>query len=135
VQIRRVSFVGLRTDRHDAMTTFIGGVLGLPAGHREDDWAVFRLPSGNRDFVEVFRTGGGYDERLLPAEAGPLTVAFDVDDLDAARAELVAAGIELVGDIVWAAEAFAEPRYEGFGWLYFRAPDGTVLCLQQDHAP
>ena len=84
--------------------------------------------------VEVYRPGG-YDPRLLPVAATGPTVAFAVDDLVAARSELVAAGIEIVADVVWAAEAFDDPRLEGFGWLFFRAPDGHVYALQQDHAP
>jgi catechol 2,3-dioxygenase-like lactoylglutathione lyase family enzyme len=124
--------MGVQTESFDAMAVFMRDVLGLQAGHRDDGWAVFQLESGDRDLVEVFRPGG-YDTRLLPAAASGPTVAFAVDDLLAARAELVAAGIEIVADIVWAAEAFDDPRFEGFGWLYFRAPDGNVYALQQDH--
>ena len=134
MHIRRISFVGMKTERFDAMTTFVRDVLGLAAGHKDDGWAVFQLESGDRDLLEVYRPGG-YDERLLPAVAAGVTVAFAVDDLRAAREELVAAGIEIVADTVWAAEAFADPALEGFGWLFFRAPDGSVYAMQQDHAP
>ncbi len=134
MRIRRVSFVGVQTERFDAMTAFVRDVLGLARGHRDDGWAVFQLESGDRDLVEVYRPGG-YDERLFPAGATGPTVAFAVDDLVAAREELIAAGVVIVADIVWAAEAFNDPRLEGFGWLFFRAPDGNVYALQQDHAP
>ena len=134
MRIKRVSFLGVRTDEFVAMTAFVRDVLGLQPGHRDDGWAVFQLESGDRDLVEVYRPGG-YDERLLPALATGPTVAFAVDDLLAARDELVTAGIEIVADAVWADEAFGDPEYEGFGWLFFRAPDGNVYALQQDHAP
>ena len=134
MRIRRVSFVGVKTEDFEAMTTFVQDVLGLQPGYRDDGWAVFQLESGDRDLVEVYRPGH-YDERLLPAVATGPTVAFAVDDLLAARAELVASKIEIVADIVWAAEAFANPSYEGFGWLFFRAPDGNIYALQQDRAP
>ena len=134
MHIRRLSFMGVKTDSFDAMAVFVRDVLGLQAGHRDDGWAVFRLESGDRDLVEVYRPGR-YDERLLPADATGPTVAFAVDDLIAARAELVNADIEIVADIVWAAEAFDDPRLDGYGWLFFRAPDGNVYALQQDHAP
>jgi len=134
VRIRRLSFVGVQTERSDAMAAFVRDVLGLAPGHRDDGWAVFQLESGDRDFFEVYHPGD-YDERLLPAAATGPTVAFAVDDLVTARAELVASGVEIVADIVWAAEAFHDPRLEGFGWLFFRAPDGHVYALQQDHAP
>lgn len=134
MHIRRLSFMGVTTGSFDAMAVFVRDVLGLKAGHRDDGWAVFHLESGDRDLVEVYRPGE-YDERLLPAAATGPTVAFAVEDLRAARAELVAADIEIVADIVWAAEAFDDPRLDGFGWLFFRAPDGNVYALQQDHAP
>jgi hypothetical protein len=134
MHIRRLSFMGVQTESFDAMAVFVRDVLGLQAGHRDDGWAVFQLGSGDRDLLEVYRPGG-YDERLLPALATGPTVAFAVDDLLAARAELAAAEIEIVADIVWAAEAFDDPRLDGWGWLFFRAPDGNIYALQQDHAP
>jgi hypothetical protein len=134
MHIRRVSFMGVQTDAFEAMAVFVRDVLGLQAGYRDDGWAVFQLESGDRDLVEVYRAGR-YDVRLLPAALTGPTVAFAVDDLLAARAELAAADIEIVADVVWAAEAFDDPRLEGFGWLFFRAPDGNVYALQQDHGP
>ena len=134
MRVRRLSFLGVKTDDFEAMTAFVRDVLGLEPGHRDEGWAVFQLASGDRDLVEVYRPGG-YDERLLPAAATGPTVAFGVDDLLAARDELVAAGIEIVADVVWADEAFGSSSYEGFGWLFFRAPDGNVYALQQDQAP
>jgi catechol 2,3-dioxygenase-like lactoylglutathione lyase family enzyme len=133
VRIRRISFVGVKTESFDAMADFAQAVLGLAPGHRDDGWAVFQLESGDRDLFEVFRPGQ-YDERLLPPDAAGLTIAFGVDDLLEARAELLSAGVEIVSDTVWAAEAFDDPRLEGFGWLFFRAPDGRVYAIQQDHA-
>ena len=134
VHIRRLSFLGVQTDEFDAMTAFVRDVLRLEPGHMDDGWSVFQLESGDRDLVEVYRPGR-YDDRLLPAAATGPTVAFAVDDLVAARDELVAAGVEIVADIVWAAEAFDDPRLEGFGWLFFRAPDRNVYALQQAYAP
>lgn len=133
MHIRRICFVGARTENFDAMTGFVRDVLGLALGHQDYGWAVFRLESGDRDFLEVYRPGE-YDERLLPAAASGPTVAFAVDDLLAARAELVAAGIEIVADVVWAAEAFGDPQLDGYGWLFFRAPDGNVYAIQQERA-
>ena len=134
MRVRRLSFLGVRTHDFVTMSAFVRDVLGLKPGYRDDGWAVFQLASGDRDLVEIYRPGG-HDERLLPAVASGPTVAFGVDDLLAARDELVAAGIEIVADVVWADEAFSDPAYKGFGWLFFRAPDGNVYALQQDRAP
>ena len=133
VHIRRISFVGVRTEHFDAMTGFVREVLGLRSAHLDGGWAVFPLESGDRDFLEVYRPAQ-YDERLFPPAVSGPTVAFAVDDLLAARAELVAAGIEIVADVAWAAEAFGDPRLDGYGWLFFRAPDGHVYAIQQERA-
>jgi hypothetical protein len=61
-----------------------------------------------------------------------IIVAFAVDDLVDARAELAAAKVELIGDLVWASELFADASMEGFGWFFFRAPDRNVYAMQQD---
>jgi hypothetical protein len=44
-----------------------------------------------------------------------IIVAFAVDDLADARAELAAAKVELIGDPVWASELCADASMEGFG--------------------
>ena len=134
MRIRRVCFVGIRTASFDAMTSFVRDVLGLPVGHLDGGWGVFSLESGERDFVEVYRPGE-YDERLLPAAASGPAVAFAVDDLVSARAELLSAGIEIVADIAWAADLFSTSPDDGYGWLFFRAPDGNVYALQQERTP
>ncbi|HEY4754148.1 MAG TPA: VOC family protein [Candidatus Limnocylindrales bacterium] len=134
MKISRVTFVGVKTERFDDMADFTRDVLGLEFRRRDGGWAVHRFGSQGQDFFEVFRPGQ-YDERLLPAEAGPLTIGLEVDDLVAARAELVAAGVEIVADITWAAELLGNPNLAGFGWLFFRAPDGNLYALQQSSAP
>jgi predicted enzyme related to lactoylglutathione lyase len=49
-------------------------------------------------------------------------VGFAVDDIDAARAELDAAGIEVLGPV---------QRGGGLAWLHFRGADGNVWELTQ----
>lgn len=115
------------------MTAFVRDVLGLPLSHEESNWAIFPLESGKRDYFEIYGPGHT-DERLMTgASDGPIA-AFAVDDLLEARAELEAAGTEMVSDVIWAAEAFGNPAFEGFGWFFFRAPDGNVYLLQQDRS-
>ena len=50
-------------------------------------------------------------------------IAFIVDDVVSAYAEVEAAEIEVLGEIFWAAE--------GFGWFFLRAPDGNIYCIEQ----
>ena len=131
MNIRRISFLGVRTSNFEAMTAFVRDVLGLRPSHLDDDWAIFPLESGGRDYFEIYGSGHT-DERLMTAASDGPIAAFAVDDLVAARAELEAAGTEMLSDVIWAAEAFRNPAFAGFGWFFFRAPDGNAYVLQQD---
>jgi catechol 2,3-dioxygenase-like lactoylglutathione lyase family enzyme len=131
VKVTRVSFVGTRTSQFDATVSLFRDVLGLQPAFANTDWAGFHLPSGPRDMLEVMGPGMT-DERVAPAafEGGAL-VAFGVADVVGARQEMADAGIELLGDIVWAVELTGDPADTDWGWFYFRAPDGTVFVIQQ----
>lgn len=129
MKVLRIGYVGLRTPRVEETTSFFRDVLGLePAGEAETV-TFTRLPTNGRDFVEVFRPDHR-DERMIPDDVD-FTIAFVVDDLEQALAEVKAAGLEVVGDVVWAAAAFASPGQEGFGWFFVRAPDGRVYVIEQ----
>jgi catechol 2,3-dioxygenase-like lactoylglutathione lyase family enzyme len=132
MNVKRICFLGTRTPNFDATSRFFRDVLGLRAGHAEPGWSVFQLPSGRSDFVEVF--GQEQDNAaLFPADMREgIVVAFAVDDVAAARAELAAAEVELIGDLVWASDLFGDASMEGFGWFFFRGPDRNVYVMQQD---
>ncbi len=115
MQIKRLSWLGIRTDRFEEMTSFLEHALGLRREIAEPGRAMFRLPIG--DPVDVFDAD---DERYRHFTTGPV-VGFLVDDVEAARAELEAAGAELIGTV---------QRGNGFVWAHFRAPDGNLYELQ-----
>jgi len=123
MKIFRIGFLGMRTANHQQMAGFLRDVLGLPSAFEKPDWAGFHLPTGKNDFVEVFGPSM-QDTNFFPDTAGdsPM-VAFIVDDVVSARAEIEAAGIELLSEVIWVGD--------NFGWFFFRAPDGNVYCLQQ----
>ena len=64
-----------------------------------------------------------------------IVVAFAVDDIAGAQEELVAAKVEVIGELVSANELFDDPNMAGFGWFFFRGPDGNVYVIQQDSQP
>ena len=132
MKVNRICFIGTRTQNFEASSRFFRDVLGLGVGHAEPGWSVFRLPSGRSDFVEVF--GPEHDNAsLFPAEVREgIVVAFAVDDVVGAREEMTAAEVELIGELVWANELFDDPDMAGFGWFFFRGPDGNVYVIQQD---
>lgn len=122
MNVRRIGFLGTRTANFQPTTDFFQEVIGLETAWTKPDWAGFRLPSGSNDFVEVYGPAK-QDTNLLPDSAvGPI-VAFIVDDVVGARAEIVAKNIEVLSEVIWAAE--------GFGWFFLRAPDGNIYCIEQ----
>ncbi|MEO6060252.1 MAG: VOC family protein [Candidatus Limnocylindria bacterium] len=125
MQVVRVAWVGTRTDQFTETTRFFREVLGLAAVHEETDFAILQLPSGDRDFLEIF--GADAAGKAFEAEHytnGPVP-GFLVTDLVEARAELAAAGVELLDEISW------PKSIPGYGWFHFRAPDGNVYAMLQ----
>lgn len=128
MEVLRVGFVGARTSNVQATAAFFKDVFGLEMLRDDPEWSILRLPTGRLDFLEVY--GSEFDDSRLAPPDQPLFIAFTVVDLLQARAEIEAAGHE-VGDVVWASEAFGDPELAGFGWFFFRAPDGLTYVVQQ----
>jgi hypothetical protein len=75
------------------------------------------MPQADHDYMDVFGPDCedcGFEREFYTT--GPVP-GFVVDDVVAAREEMVTAGAELVGDIIWS------KRNEGYGWFHFRAPE------------
>ena len=121
MKIRRIGWFGIRTDHFDETNRFFGTALGLRVHHAEPGFAMFALPEADGDYIEVF--GPGSD--LWPAKSPETAVAFVVDDIMAAREELAARGVELVGEVAWATSR------PGYGWFYFRGPEGHLYSIMQ----
>ena len=111
------------------MTWFLRSVLGLEAAGETETVTFQHLPTHRRDLVEVYAPEHR-DIRLIPDDAD-FVIAFVVEDIREAMAEVRAAGLELVNEPVWAAEAFDDPAYGEFAWFWVRAPDGRVYAIQQ----
>jgi catechol 2,3-dioxygenase-like lactoylglutathione lyase family enzyme len=127
VRVQRLSWLGTRTENYEETRDFFGGVLGLSLVAEEPGLAIFKLPGGERDYVEVFSADNPEAEIMT---TGPVA-GFLVDDVLEARSRLEAAGVEMLEPVRWLRD------YEGFedatdyGWFQFRAPDGnSYACLQ-----
>jgi catechol 2,3-dioxygenase-like lactoylglutathione lyase family enzyme len=101
---------------------FFQDILGLQAAWTKPDWTGFKLPTGENDFVEIFGPAR-QNPNLYPDSATGIIVAFIVDDVLGAHAEIAATNIELLSEVIWVAD--------GFGWFFLRAPDGNVYCIEQ----
>ena len=118
VNVRGIVWMGVQTERFEAMQAFLQTLLGAEPPLTEPGFALWALPNG--DLVELFAEG-----RKPTFGAGPV-VGFLVDDLEAARRELETAGGEVVSGY--------GPNEEGYQAIHFRAPDGNVYELVRDPA-
>ena len=118
MEIQGIAWLGTRTTEFKATARFFGETMGLPAEHEEPDFAVFRLPNGDK--VEVF---GPSDRAHEHFTTGPVA-GFLVEDVKGARAELEEAGISFIGPVHHYDESSA--------WSHFVGPDGNVYELTRD---
>jgi catechol 2,3-dioxygenase-like lactoylglutathione lyase family enzyme len=123
VRVRRIAWLGVRTDAYEATVWFLREVLGLRPAFHEPATVELMLP--NDDRVQVFGPGSRYDELYAEHAVGPV-VLFEVDDVEEARAELEAVGIELVGP------ADADSAWS---WIHARAPDGNLYAFASRRPP
>jgi catechol 2,3-dioxygenase-like lactoylglutathione lyase family enzyme len=93
VELRKIGWVGTRTENPEATADFFGGVLGLRFSHSGDGVWVFQLPDGSK--VEVF--GPSENQHFI---TGPV-VEFLTDDVTAATEELRKAGVPIVSGPVY----------------------------------
>ena len=117
MRVRRIAWLGVPTDAYEATVWFFRDVLGLRPAFEEPATRELTLP--NDDRVQVFGPGHRYRDFYAEHAGGPV-VLFEVDDLQDARAELEAAGIELVGP----ADADG-----GWSWIHARGPDGHLYAF------
>jgi hypothetical protein len=117
MKVLGLRWVGVGTDSYEEMVGLLRDALGLAVAFEENATAEFSL--ANDDRVQVFGPGHPYYELFGAGGGGPVPL-FEVDDAQAARAELVAAGVEVIGEI---------ERDASWEWLTFRGPDGNLYEL------
>lgn len=125
MKIHRIGWLTTYTDRFDETRRFFADVLGLPIEVDEPAFAQLAMADADHDYVEVLGTDD--PDSAFEAEnftRGPV-IGWVIDDVMAARAELIAAGVEILDEIHWST------RREGYGWFHFRAPDGNVYGLME----
>ena len=120
MKVTGISWLGVGTGDFAGTLSFFTEVLGLETAI-VDDRGVALLKAGEKQIVEIF--GEGTRGRELTS---PPAVAFEVEDVAAARDELTAKGVEVIGEI---------GAWNGFEWLYFRGPDGHVYAVKKTPAP
>lgn len=111
MRVLGIVWMGVRTPAFPELRTLFVDVMGMPVTKAEDDVTWFRLPGGEE--IQIYGASD-VDHEFF---AGGPTIGFLVDDFDQARQEMLAAGIEFIG----------EPQTDGKRlWNHFRGPDGNV---------
>jgi catechol 2,3-dioxygenase-like lactoylglutathione lyase family enzyme len=109
------TWAGVRTADLKSAAHFFADTLGLSLIHQGKGMVQFEMPSGQ--LFEVF----GSESRYYRLHACPV-LAFQVEDVRAARKELESRGVEFVTDV---------DGNESEAWTYFRGPDGYRYELWQ----
>jgi catechol 2,3-dioxygenase-like lactoylglutathione lyase family enzyme len=116
-----VDFIAVPTQDYEKADAFYGDVLGLERSKR---WG--NMPAG--EFENGTVTIAVMQSDAFGIEFSPHShpIAFQVDDVAAARAELEDKGIEFVADNIDSGVCHM---------AYFRDPDGNALMLHHRYAP
>jgi catechol 2,3-dioxygenase-like lactoylglutathione lyase family enzyme len=117
LNIKGISWLGTQTEKFSEMVSFFEKIAGHSPRLLKPDFAMFVLPNGDR--LEVYAPESDRPEFSEQPIAG-----FLVEDIEAARAEMEADGIEFIGPI------HTGPR--GYAWTHFRAPDGHIYELNRN---
>jgi catechol 2,3-dioxygenase-like lactoylglutathione lyase family enzyme len=143
--VKGIHHVGITVPDLDRAIAFYNGVLGLqlfdppsPVFDNEDlgervgvPGAALRqvnLSLGDTivELLEYTAPAPPYgDEPILANARGAAHVCFQVEDVEAKKAELEGAGVEFLSDV----NVVDEGVLAGWRWVYFRDPFGIVLEL------
>ena len=116
-----VDFVVVPTDDFDASVAFYGDVLGLPCIDRYGKRPGVEFQAGNLTLAVMEAKAFGQEFR-----PNAMPIALHVDDIDAARAQLEAAGVTFLTDTFESGVCHQ---------AIFADPDGNPLALHHRYAP
>jgi predicted enzyme related to lactoylglutathione lyase len=120
-RIEGVDFITLPTEDFERAIEFYGTALGLPESIRYGTMPGVEFETGSLTLAIL-------ESKAFGIEFAPHThpVAFHVDDVEAARAELESRGIEFAADTMDSGVCHM---------AHFRDPDGNVLMLHSRYVP
>jgi hypothetical protein len=122
MRVLRLCWLGIPAEQYEPMVRLLRDIMGLRVEFEQPTTTELSLSSGDR--VQVFAPGDPYFAFFSEQASGPVAL-FEVDDVQGAESELVAAGIEVVGPI---------DRDSNWQWLHFRGPDGNLYELASRRA-
>ncbi|HEX2359188.1 MAG TPA: VOC family protein [Solirubrobacterales bacterium] len=116
-----VDFVTVPTKDYERAAKFYGEVLGLPFSKRWGEMPAGEFETGNLTIAVM-------ESEAFGLEFAPHThpIAFRVDDVEAARAELESKGVAFKGETIDSGVCLQ---------AIFEDPDGNMLDIHHRYAP
>ena len=124
--LKRVDNIGVATTNARAMHAFYATLPGCVVGVLDGATAQFSATIGDLSLFIFETTGGAGDARTTDYPANPRGIdhiAFEVENIESAGAELETVGVVFEQEIFGAPGEF---RYRGF-----KDPDGNMLYIIQ----
>ena len=120
-KFKGIVWLGVRTKKFDKLLDFYQNKMSLPVVHEASGFKALELPNGNRIALisEEYKSEDGNDYKHF--STGPV-VGFLVDNIEEAKAEMEAEGIEFIGPI---------GESDDSKWAHFRGVDGNTYELTQ----
>lgn len=116
---KKVDYVFFNVDDMEKAKAFYRDQLGLPVTYEAADWV--ELDAGNVSMA-LRRFGSGPEGRPELGLGEGATVAFEVDDIEAAKSELEGKGVKFIGDVI---------EYGTVKLAVFEDLNGNVLQIYQ----
>lgn len=114
-------FITIATRDYDAAAEFYGGVLGLPFSKRWGQMPAGEFETGNLTLAVMQSDAFG-----IEFQANNHPIELRVDDVEAARNELTARGVEFKGETIDSGVCHQ---------AFFEDPDGNLLAIHHRYAP
>lgn len=121
MEITGVDFIAVPTQDFDKASEFYGGVLGLERSKRWGDMPAGEFETGSLTIAIMQSDAFGMD---FAPHSHP--IALQVEDVEAARAELEEKGVKFHGDTIDSGVCHM---------AHFSDPDGNTLMLHHRYAP
>ncbi|HEY1331588.1 MAG TPA: VOC family protein [Actinomycetota bacterium] len=115
-QLQFPRWVGVVCADLERQRSFYRDVLGLSEADQGDDWVQFDMGPGVTFELIAQSNEAEYDHSRYQ-------VGFVVDDIDAARQELLGRGVQVVSDV----------KGSDSRWAYFRDAEGNVFEITERH--
>lgn len=123
--ILKLKFQSRSHNTYDSLgKALFGTKWGLNQNEADLEIAVVDLGGIRIEFIE-YKHPKSQPYHKNPSIAGSAHLAFQVQDIEEARKELEAAGVEFHSQI----QSFKEGGKVEWRWCYFRDPDGIILEL------